>query len=197
MISFAGFACFTILEGFSYLKKSQHLFKQNHCGHLFQFFCVPASRAKANGILANIRIALHTAVDLLELIPKFVLDLLALKIGVVRTCSENVIFIFGFLDSPTIAKSLTSVGIYYGRDQALLETNSVMCWATAALEEILRFRFTGSGIRPPVLQTLSYAGEGEESHSKGLFMCVKLLTWFGAGKNGAQICSILLIESTH
>lgn len=28
-------------------------------------------------------------------------------------------------------------------------------------------------------------------------MCVTLLTWAGAGRNGAQICSILLIKSTH
>lgn len=167
------------------------------------------------------RIASHTAADQLEFVPKFASYFVALKIlisywtctvsfwrgcgkkhsqstfGVAGTCSENVIFISGFLDSPTIAKFLTSVGIYHGRDQALLETSSVMCWATAALGEILGFRFTGSGIRPPVLQTLSYAGNGEESRSKGLFMCVKLLTWVGAGRNGAQICSILLLESTR
>lgn len=50
--------------------------------------------------------------------------------------------------------------------------------------------FTGSDVRPPVLPVLSYVGHGEESHSKGLFMRVQLLTWVGSGGNGAQICAV-------
>lgn len=42
-----------------------------------------ASRAKANVILANTRIVSHTAVDLLEFVPEFASDLVALKVLII------------------------------------------------------------------------------------------------------------------